>query len=158
MSKLSELTHFFKSKFTDLGIKTEQFDAVMDKGKIEDAGGKETCLGIHVLDYSYTAIFMFEHMSAKHAGLLMVLVKTWLDNNDPDRYDMDLALPEIDIDTIDNDVEPQPCDVVLAVEFKDPVFIVQDENGVIEWYGKKYSFGDYDLMTAESFTLTEAVA
>lgn len=147
MSKLQQITADLEQRLPLLNVKKEQFESWQEDGTLEPGGRQETEQGVHLLDWKYRAVLCFERIPARHAGLLLAFVQAWLDDHDPDREDRPLPAPE---GQIDMDDKHNLADVEITVDFIDPVYVVEDDNGLIDWDGRKWTFGDYDLWIAEA--------
>lgn len=111
---------------------------------------KETERGLHMGDMTYRAIFDLERFTGSPSRLL-ALVGTWLEANDPDRED--LPAPAFVIEPIDLDNEL--FDVELTLQFVEPQYLAEDDDGEFQAFGKTWAFVPYDLWIAEE---GEAVA
>jgi len=99
--------------------------------------------GLHLGEMRYRAVIVMERF-ADHPGRLMALLGSWLENHDPDRDD-DLPAPTFDIEQLDNDL----ADVELTVEFIEPQYLAEADDGEIEAFGKRWAFVPFDLWIAE---------
>ncbi len=105
---------------------------------------KETERGLHMGDMTYRAIFDLERFTGSPSRLL-ALVGTWLEANDPDRED--LPAPAFVIEPIDLDNEL--FDVELTLQFVEPQYLAEDDDGEFQAFGKTWAFVPYDLWIAE---------
>ncbi|MBA6102465.1 phage tail protein [Pseudomonas monteilii] len=105
---------------------------------------KETERGLHMGDMTYRAIFDLERFNGSPCRLL-ALVGTWLEANDPDRED--LPAPAFVIEPIDLDNEL--FDVELTLQFVEPQYLAEDDDGEFQAFGKTWAFVPYDLWIAE---------
>lgn len=110
---------------------------------------KETTQGLHMGDMTYRAVFDLERFTGSPPRLL-ALVGTWLEANDPDRED--LPAPAFVIEPIDLDSDL--FDVELTVQFVEPQYLAEDDNGEFEAFGKTWAFVPYDLWVAEEGEVT----
>jgi hypothetical protein len=99
--------------------------------------------GLHLGDMRYRAVIVMERF-ADHPGRLMALLGSWLESADPDRPD-DLPAPTFDIEQLDSDL----ADVELTLEFIEPQYLAEAEDGEIEAFGKRWAFVPFDLWVAE---------
>ncbi|MDV9030496.1 phage tail protein [Pseudomonas sp. RAC1] len=106
----------------------------------------ETERGLHMGDMRYRAVFNLERFNG-HPGRLMALVGSWLETHDPDRHRHDLAAPAFAIEPLDlgNDL----FDVELVLDFVEPQYLAEDDNGEIQAFGSTWSFIPFDLWLAE---------
>lgn len=111
---------------------------------------KETERGLHMGDMTYRAIFDLERFTGSPSRLL-ALVGTWLEANDPDREDLPAPAFVIEPIDLDNDL----FDVELTLQFLEPQYLAEDDDGEFQAFGKTWAFVPYDLWVAEE---GEAVA
>lgn len=111
---------------------------------------KETERGLYMGDMTYRAVFDLERFSGSPSRLL-ALVGTWLEANDPDR--VDLPAPAFVIEPID--LGNELFDVELTLQFAEPQYLAEDDDGEFQAFGKTWAFVPYDLWIAEE---GEAVA
>lgn len=110
---------------------------------------KETTQGLHMGDMTYRAVFDLERFTGSPPRLL-ALVGTWLEANDPDREDLPAPAFVIEPIDLDNDL----FDVELTVQFVEPQYLAEDDNGEFEAFGKTWAFVPYDLWVAEEGKVT----
>ncbi|HDS1696313.1 MULTISPECIES: phage tail protein [unclassified Pseudomonas] len=110
---------------------------------------KETTQGLHMGDMTYRAVFDLERFTGSPPRLL-ALVGTWLEANDPDREDLPAPAFVIEPIDLDNDL----FDVELTVQFVEPQYLAEDDNGEFEAFGKTWAFVPYDLWVAEEGEVT----
>ncbi|BES69722.1 hypothetical protein RE428_07850 [Marinobacter nanhaiticus D15-8W] len=151
MSKLQALSDHLAGHFSQLGIRRENFDSFQENGELQPGGGSETELGWHLADWKYRAALVFERIPSNSAGLLLALVQAWLSDHDPEREDAGLDAPQGQVDMNDGN---KFADLELTLDFMDPIYLVEAEDGPITWQGRQYEFGDYDLWVAEQGDVT----
>lgn len=139
MNKLRALTTFLIERQLAL---PEQIDSYAEQVSLELIW-KNGDQGLHMGDMRYRAVLVIERF-AKNPALLMAMVGSWLETQDPDRDD-DLPAPAFVIDQLDNDL----ADVELTLEFIEPQHLAEDPNGLIDAFGKKWGLVEFDLWTAE---------
>lgn len=100
--------------------------------------------GLHLGDMRYQAVIVLERF-ADHPGRLMALLAGWLEANDPERSRLDLGDPSFDIEQLDNDT----ADVEISLEFSEPQYLAEADDGEIEAFGKRWAFVPFDLWVAE---------
>jgi hypothetical protein len=110
---------------------------------------KETTQGLHMGDMTYRAVFDLERFTGSPPRLL-ALVGTWLEANDPDREDLPAPAFVIEPIDLDNDL----FDVELTVQFVEPQYLAEDDDGEFEAFGKTWAFVPYDLWVAEEGEVT----
>lgn len=107
--------------------------------------------GLHMGDMRYRAVVSLERFSG-HPGRLMALVGSWLETHDPERHQHDLLAPAFMIDPLDLDNDL--FDVELVLDFVEPQYLTEDDNGEIEAFGSTWSFIPFDLWLAEQGEVT----
>lgn len=146
MRKIQALTAYLLDRQLVLPEQLQSWVEQMDSELI----WKETERGLHMGDMTYRAIFDLERFTGSPSRLL-ALVGTWLEANDPDRED--LPAPAFVIEPIDLDNEL--FDVELTLQFVEPQYLAEDDDGEFQAFGKTWAFVPYDLWVAEE---GEAVA
>ncbi|MHB0818408.1 MULTISPECIES: phage tail protein [Stutzerimonas stutzeri group] len=139
MNKLRALTTFLLERRL---VAPEQLDSWAEQVTL-NLTWKPDLDGLHLGDMRYRAVIVMERF-ADHPGRLMALLGSWLENHDPDRDD-DLPAPTFDIEQLDNDL----ADVELTLEFVEPQYLAEADDGEIEAFGKRWAFVPFDLWIAE---------
>ncbi len=139
MNKLRALTTFLLERRL---VAPEQLDSWAEQVTL-NLTWKPDLDGLHLGDMRYRAVIVMERF-ADHPGRLMALLGSWLENHDPDRDD-DLPAPTFDIEQLDNDL----ADVELTLEFVEPQYLAEADDGEIEAFGKRWDFVPFDLWIAE---------
>lgn len=139
MNKLRTLTTFLLERRL---VAPEQLDSWAEQVTL-NLTWKPDLDGLHLGDMRYRAVIVMERF-ADHPGRLMALLGSWLENHDPDRDD-DLPAPTFDIEQLDNDL----ADVELTLEFIEPQYLAEADDGEIEAFGKRWAFVPFDLWIAE---------
>ncbi len=139
MNKLRALTTFLLERRL---VAPEQLDSWAEQVTL-NLTWKPDLDGLHLGDMRYRAVIVMERF-ADHPGRLMALLGSWLENSDPDRHD-DLPAPTFDIEQLDNDL----ADVELTLEFVEPQYLAEADDGEIEAFGKRWAFMPFDLWIAE---------
>ncbi|MEE1880989.1 phage tail protein [Pseudomonas soli] len=140
MNKLQAMTAYLLEANLVL---PEQLDSWTDQLSLDLIWKPTGNGGMHMGDLRYRAVIVLERF-AGNPSLLMALVGSWLESNDPDRGD-DLPVPAFAVEPLDNDL----FDVELTIEFEEGQHLVEDPNGQIESGGKKYGLGKAELWVAE---------
>ena len=140
MRKIQALTAYLLDRQLVLPEQLQSWVEQMDSELI----WKETERGLHMGDMTYRAIFDLERFTGSPSRLL-ALVGTWLEANDPDRED--LPAPAFVIEPIDLDNEL--FDVELTLQFVEPQYLAEDDDGEFQAFGKTWAFVPYDLWIAE---------
>ncbi len=139
MNKLRALTTFLLERRL---VAPEQLDSWAEQVTL-NLTWKPDLDGLHLGDMRYRAVIVMERF-ADHPGRLMALLGSWLENHDPDRDD-DLPAPTFDIEQLDNDL----ADVELTLEFVEPQYLAEADDGEIEAFSKRWAFVPFDLWIAE---------
>lgn len=139
MNKLRALTTFLLERQL---VAPEQLDSWAEQITL-NLTWKPDVDGLHLGDMRYRAVIVMERF-ADHPGRLMALLGSWLESADPDRPD-DLPAPTFDIEQLDSDL----ADVELTLEFIEPQYLAEAEDGEIEAFGKRWAFVPFDLWIAE---------
>ncbi|MBA1302848.1 phage tail protein [Stutzerimonas stutzeri] len=139
MNKLRALTTFLLERRL---VAPEQLDSWAEQVTL-NLTWKPDLDGLHLGDMRYRAVIVMERF-ADHPGRLMALLGSWLENHDHDRAD-DLPAPTFDIEQLDNDL----ADVELTLEFVEPQYLAEADDGEIEAFGKRWAFVPFDLWIAE---------
>jgi len=139
VNKLRALTTFLLERRL---VASEQLDSWAEQVTL-NLTWKPDLDGLHLGDMRYRAVIVMERF-ADHPGRLMALLGSWLENHDPDRDD-DLPAPTFDIEQLDNDL----ADVELTLEFVEPQYLAEADDGEIEAFGKRWAFVPFDLWIAE---------
>lgn len=145
MNKLRALTTFLLERQLVL---PEQLDSWAEQVTL-DLVWKDDLDGLHMGDMRYRAVVVMERF-ADHPGRLMALVGSWLENHDEGRADHSLPAPTFDIEQLDNDL----ADVELSLEFVEPQYLAEQQDGEIEAFGKRWAFVPFDLWVAERGEVT----
>ncbi|AYN13912.1 phage tail protein [Pseudomonas monteilii] len=146
MRKIQALTAYLLERQL---VPPEQLDSWVEQMDSELIW-KETERGLHMADMTYRAIFDLERFNGSPSRLL-ALVGTWLEANDPDRDDLPAPAFVIEPIDLDNDL----FDVELTLQFVEPQYLAEDDDGEFQAFGKTWAFVPYDLWVAEE---GEAVA
>lgn len=139
MNQLRALTAYLQEQNLVL---PEQLDSWVDQVNLDLIWKPTGNGGMHMGDMRYRAVLVLERFAGEPA-LLMALVGSWLESNDPDRDD-DLPAPTFAVEPLDNDL----FDVELTIEFEEGQHLVEDPDGQIESGGKRYGLGQSELWVA----------
>ncbi len=140
MRKIQALTAYLLDRQLVLPEQLDSWVEQMDSELI----WKETERGLHMGDMTYRAIFDLERFNGSPSRLL-ALVGTWLEANDPDREDLPAPAFVIEPIDLDNDL----FDVELTLQFIEPQYLAEDDDGEFQAFGKTWAFVPYDLWIAE---------
>ena len=90
---------------------------------------------------------VFVERFRQDARLLSSVVVAWINENDYQREDDQLPVPEIDVTPLDSGNSERPLfDIEITLEFMDDVLIKPDENGIITYKGEQWSLLDAPLI------------
>lgn len=126
------------------GLHRERFFAFADQGVLIPTGKDLGENGVEVGRFKYDAVIQIERYPGD-AYHLLALVSAWLTDNDPDRNDLELADPEVDISVNDD----RTADVDLSVEFEESLSIIPDDDGPIRFNGRMWAVADVPVDVAE---------
>tara|TARA_R100000656_G_C3934345_1_gene125518 strand:- start:213 stop:704 length:492 start_codon:yes stop_codon:yes gene_type:complete len=111
----------------------EQFDYWMESGSNEYTG-KKVGNGFLISRFRYDAVFSVERYS-QSADLFLVLLSVWLMENDGTRNELDLPMPDVEVNPLDD----HTVDLEVKMTFDEGIEIVADDNGLILYRGNRYS-------------------
>ena len=105
--------------------------------------------GFDLMVMKYEAVIHFEAFPFKtfDPAVLFASIGAWLMDNDP--YRNKFELPDPDVKTVIED--ESSAQVFITINFHEPVMVEEDENGLIQWSGKRYSIAPYEIWVAEHF-------
>lgn len=105
--------------------------------------------GMDLLLMRYQGEFYFDRFPFRDysPAVLFCNVGAWLMDNDTERDDGEpLADPEVDVVLEDE----HSAEVIITVDFEEPVRVIDDENGPIYWRGKTWRIEEYEIWVAKS--------
>ena len=132
------------------GISRDRMEAFADLGRLT-ATGQDLGKGFEIGRFKYDAVIDIHRCPAKIASLLLAFLLVWLTEHDPDRERNGLDAPEVDV-TLEDE---QTVFVQITVEFKESIYIVQDEDGPISWNGENWRVDDVPIDVAQSLASME---
>lgn len=144
-NRFFELCEYIKTNTTLLKIRNSQFESEITDLTVEPGGHNESIKGWHFANFKYRGTIYIERMPGESLSLLMALIRAWLDEFDDLRDKYKLADPKVETINENNKL----LTVMGAIEFVDDVYLVEDENGPIRWFGKNYTTGEYPYNVAE---------
>ncbi|MFT6986893.1 MAG: hypothetical protein ACJAT7_002743 [Psychromonas sp.] len=109
--------------------------------------------GFDLMNQRYIAEFLFDKFPHREydPAVLFANVGAWLLDNDIDRDDFnELGDPEIEV-VIEDEVN---AEVLITIEFEEPVKIVELVDGPIFWKNKRWTIAEYDIDVATAFQLS----
>jgi hypothetical protein len=145
--KLRALTTFLLERNLVL---PEQLDSWADQVTL-DLIWKPDVDGLHMGDMRYRATIILERFT-DHPGRLMALLGSWLEGHDDNRDRQELPSPNFEIEPLDSDL----FDVEISLEFVEPQYLAEQDDGEIEAFGKRWAFVPFDLWVAEQGEVTGA--
>jgi len=154
-SRFQELKRHLQSRLVVLGIAREQFSAEIAKLKVLPGGHEESEAGNHLCTLVYECELYFERLPKANLALLACLVAAHLEEHDDTRRSSADGDPEFTVVDLDDEY----CDVMLAVNFRDPVFVAPcdpDEPDALEYLGAFYAVRDFEYFVAEDGTVERA--
>lgn len=142
LNKLKALTQFLTSQnlFDD-----DSFESWMEDGKVQPRNKNLGADQLLICTLEYDAIFSIQSFSGD-PQLLVVMVCTWLIDNDTDRDTDKLEDPVIDVDILDE----KTADVEIKITFKESIELVIDPTAPVLFNGKQWAIApsvDYDVNT-----------
>lgn len=125
-------------------VPQEKIDSWVENFKLIP-NSKNLGWGHRICVCEYRAVFSIEDYR-KAPELPLVLVSTWLLENDRQRNEQDLPTPDVDIDMADE----ARADVTIEVMFREDVELVEDPDGILIYAGKRWSISGVDVSLAET--------
>lgn len=131
-------------------IKANDIDAWQTDGRlhiIQDDLGE----GINIAKWQYSAVIAIERLphTKFNPYVILAVVAAWLADSEWPKDEYDLADPTIDIDIISDD----HAQLMINIELIEDLGIVEDEQGVIPYMGKKYRLQKVPVNWAEQIEL-----
>ena len=160
MDKLKALTDHLQNReiLKKAGIKCnpEKIDSWAEEGTPEYLGDVSAEDGLYLFEHTYKATIELEEV-AGDIRMLIALVLTWLEENDPDRDD----LPERNVKWDGVPFDDGTSDLVLEIWFREKYHfgIVPADSTVphIGYKGTNYTLGDEEMVVFEDEDPTIAV-
>jgi len=153
-SRFNELCAYLQAQAATLKFRPEQCDTEIEDFTVADGGHQQTVKGYWFANFRYRGVLYIERLPLASLPVLAVQVKAWLDENDDVRYDFKLPDPQIQAAELDD----KTLDVVVTVEFIDPVYLAPaaDGKGNVNWNGKSWTVAEYAVNVAEAGTVNDA--
>lgn len=149
MKKLSSLSAHL---LTLPGITRDQMEAFADQGKLS-LTGKDLGTGLELGRFRYDAVISIDRCPSSIAELLLSFLVVWLAMHDVERFELDLADPDVDVSLSDDNT----VDVEISVEFDESLVIVPDPEGPLAFKGQQWRVDDAGVNVAENLAGLEAV-
>lgn len=108
--------------------------------------------GFDLMYQRYSAEFLFDKFPFKEydPAVLFANIGGWLMDNDSEREDVEaLGDPEIDVVIEDEN----NAEILITVEFEEPVKVIEDLDGSVYWRGKRWRIEEYEIHVATKFQL-----
>ncbi len=119
------------------------FDAWAELGTLE-LSGRNLGAGVEICRFQYNGVLWVRRYPGDGSDLL-ALVAAWLRDNDPERDDLGLDDPDVNVELND----PFSADVDISIRFEEPVEITPDPRGNIPWGGRLWRVADAGVDVAE---------
>jgi len=142
MKKFSALS---KKLLSLPGVARDNMDSFIDLGKLNPTG-RDRGTGFEIGRFKYDAVISIERFPAKLAEMLLSVLLIWISENDPERDELGLSEPDIDITPEDEG----SVTVEISIEFDEALTIIRDSSGSIEYDGALWSVGDIEINVAEN--------
>lgn len=106
--------------------------------------------GLNIMVMNYDAEIYIERFPFKKFGVatLYAMLGAWLMDND-NRDEFDLGDPEVEVVIEDEN----NAELLITVEFREPIMVIEAENGLIEFRDKNYIIAPYEIWVAENFEM-----
>lgn len=125
------------------GVKREQLECFADNCQLEPSG-KDLGNCMELGQLLYNGVFEIEHYHGS-ASLLQAHILSWLEDNDPYRFQVELSDPVMEITLVDR----RTVNIDISIPFEESLIVRLDEHGPINWNGEKWSVTDLDIDVAE---------
>ncbi|MCZ0751142.1 phage tail protein [Aeromonas enteropelogenes] len=124
-----------------------QLDSWMESGTIELSPKGQGPGGTIVGYASYTAVFSIEELPFRQfpPQLLLAAVATWVQEHDATRDEQGLDDPTYTVTPIDERL----ADMELSLPFREPLSVIADPDGPLQWLGQTWRIAPYDVWAAE---------
>ncbi|WP_153446908.1 phage tail protein [Vibrio algicola] len=106
--------------------------------------------GLNMMVMNYDADIHFESFPFNKfdPATLYAIIGAWLMDND-NRDEYDLADPDVQVAIEDE----SNAELLITIEFREPIMVVEDPDGLIELGGKSYKIAPYEIWVAENFEM-----
>ena len=151
-SVFGQLCDSLASKFDRLEVKRQDVESHIVDGSITNGTGSARG-GVHLANFNYTGVLLIDGLKTEKLPLLIALIKSWLDANDPVRYKMRLGSPELDAVSVDE--KGRRKNVQMSCDFVDQIkLVLADEvTGDVYIDDAWYKIEDPAINTAENVTV-----
>ncbi|HAS89839.1 MAG TPA: hypothetical protein DCS48_11130 [Desulfovibrio sp.] len=125
------------------GVKREQLECfAADCQTI--LSGKDLGNCMELCQIQYNGEFEITHYKGD-ANLLLAHIVSWLEDNDPYRFQADLPDPKLEVSPEDRNL----VNVDLTIAFEESIIVRRDPEGPISWNGEKWAVCPLDIDVAE---------
>ncbi|MDP8173675.1 phage tail protein [Pasteurella skyensis] len=127
------------------------FYSWIDSAEMLNEGRNVTVDYIELMHLQYDTTFYFEDLPFRQIKPVEIMahIQTWLYENDPERYQLELANPQCTIELIDDKV----ATVEFSISFQEKITAQESENGDLTLNGKKYQLGNVEIYYAKEFEI-----
>lgn len=150
-TKLQQLCQYLATSLTP-AVKANDIDAWQERGQLI-ISGEDLGEGFCLAKWKYSATVLIERFPHQKINpyTLLALMASWLITQNEERDEWGMADPDIDIDIISDD----NCTIIIDVELMDDIEIIEDQQGPIEFIGKRYRVATVPIYLAESAEVVE---
>ncbi|EOL9163639.1 phage tail protein [Escherichia coli] len=109
-----------------------------------------------IAQLQFDAVLSFENYPFRvyPPALLFCLITGWLADCDTRRDELELPDPSLVIAESAEEI----ADVEITIKFSCPLCVREDERGLIEWQGQRWSLAEPEIWTAEHYDLSVGVS
>ncbi|MEA4863373.1 MAG: phage tail protein [Victivallaceae bacterium] len=150
-SRFDELGEYLKGKLAALRLQADNIDFCVEKIRPEEGGHQDDENGTYLCNLAYTGVIYIERLQYARLPMLLLYIRSWLDEFDDSRGAFKLPSPQFDLIKLDS----LYYDVQVSIEFIDPVYIAEADgtdaaDDVITWNGKSYAAKEFIYNVADS--------
>lgn len=126
-------------------------DSWMENGTIRLEPKNMGPTGVDVAWLTYQAVFTIEQLPFRELDPTIVLaaVASWVQENDPFRERFELDDPEYSVTPNDE----KNADLEIQLAFTEPLRLIEHPQGRINWMGKRWEVGPYEIWVADHIDL-----
>ncbi len=126
-------------------------DSWMENGTIRLEPKNMGPTGVDVAWLTYQAVFTIEQLPFRELDPTIVLaaVASWVQENDPFREKFALDDPEYAVTPNDE----KTADLEIQLAFTEPLRLIEHLQGRINWVGKRWEVGPYEIWVADHIDL-----
>ncbi|SKA51206.1 phage tail protein [Enterovibrio nigricans] len=144
-TKLQHLTEYVV-KALKTSVLDNKIDAWQENAKIV-INGDDRGHGIRIAEWQYNAVISIEGFPHHllDPRYLLAAVACWISEFDHERSDLELEDPTLAVDILDEGT----VDVTIELELSEPIEMIPDPNGLIEYQGETYRVQTVPVDVAE---------